>query len=116
MTPAARSVCYFGFYLYATGLTLMIVPNMFLKTFQLPETSEVWIRIVGLLAFCLGFYYHRTGVQNNTAFFRLTIPARIFACIGFTAFVLLDYAPPVLAVFGVIDLLAAAWTWVALKK
>lgn len=116
MSPAARSVFYFGFYLYATGLTLMIAPNMFLKAFQLPETNEVWIRIVGLLAFCLGFYYHRTGVQNNTAFFRLTVPARVIACIGFIAFVLLNYAPPVLAVFGVIDLLAAAWTWVALKK
>ena len=116
MTPAARSLIYFGFYLYATGLTLMVVPNIFLKTLQLPETSEVWIRIVGLLAFCLGFYYHRTGVQNNTAFFRLTVPARIIACIGFITFVLLNYAPPVLAVFGAIDLLAAVWTGIALKK
>ncbi len=116
MTPAARSVCYFGFYLYATGLTLMIVPNLFLTTFRVPETNEVWIRVVGLLAFCLGFYYHRTGVQNNTSFFKLTVPARVFAFVGFTAFVILKFAPPVLAVFGAVDLLCAAWTWYALKK
>ena len=116
MTPAARSVCYFGFYLYATGLTLIVIPDFFLQTFQLPPTNEVWIRVVGVLAFCLGFYYHRSAVQNNVSFLRVTVPARIFACLAFTAFVLLNYVAPVFAVFGGIDLLGAIWTYTALKK
>lgn len=116
MTAAARSVSFFGFYLYATGLTLMIVPNLLLKTFGIPDTNEVWIRVVGVLVFCLGFYYHRTGVQNNTAFIRLTVPARMFACLGFTILVILKYAPPMLAAFGAVDLLAALWTWSALRR
>lgn len=116
MTPAARSVCYFGFYLYLVGLTLIAVPNMFLQTLQLPETKEVWIRMLGVVVFCLGFYYHRTGVQNNTAFFKLTIPTRIFVFISFIAFVLSGYAAPVMAGIGAVDLLGATWTYFALKK
>jgi hypothetical protein len=116
MTPAARSVCYFGFYLYVVGVTLMAVPNMFLQTLQLPETNEVWIRVVGVLAFGLGFYYHRTSVQNNVAFFKLTVPTRVFVFIAFTAFVVLKYVPPILIGIGAVDLLGAAWTYYALKK
>jgi hypothetical protein len=116
MSPAAKSVYYFGFYLYLTGLTLIFVPNLFLKTLQLPETNEVWIRVVGVLVFCIGYYYHRTGAENITVMLKHTIPTRIFVCIAFTAFAALDYVSPVLVVFGVIDLLGAIWTWTALKK
>lgn len=116
MTTAARSVCYFGFYLYAVGLTLIIAPNLLLRTFQLPETNEVWIRVVGLLVVCLGFYYHRSAVQNNIPFLRLTVPARLFACLGFIALVIIKLAPPMLAAFGAVDGLAALWTWMALRK
>lgn len=116
MTPAARSVCYFGFYLYITGLALITVPNLFLRTMQLPETNEVWIRIVGVLVFCLGFYYHRSSIYNNVSFLKLTIPARIFAALCFFSFVVLKLGPPMLAVFGAVDLLAAIWTLLAFKK
>ncbi len=116
MTAAARSVYYFGFYLYVMGITLIAIPNFFLKTLQLPETNEVWIRIVGVLALCLGYYYHRTGVQNNTTFFKLTVPTRMLVFLAFTAFVLLKYTSPILIGIGAIDLLGAIWTMVALKK
>jgi hypothetical protein len=116
MTSAGRSVCYFGFYLYAVGFTLIVIPNMFLQTLKLPETNEVWIRIVGVLAFCLGFYYHRSGVQNNVSFFKLTVPVRIFVCVVFSIFVLLKYVSPILVGIGVVDLLGAIWTYYALKK
>lgn len=116
MTAAAKSVFYFGLYLYVTGLTLIFIPDIFLKTLQLPQTNEVWIRVVGVLAFLIGFYYHRTGAMNNTSFFKLTVPARVIVFVAFTAFVLLKYVSPVLIGFGVVDLLGAAWTWTALKK
>jgi hypothetical protein len=49
-------------------------------------------------------------------FIRWTIPARLAVIIYFLAFVLLVSAPKALLLFGGIDLLAAAWTWIALKK
>lgn len=116
MTASAKSIYYFGFYLYVVGLTLIFIPNLFLKTVHIPETNEVWIRVVGLLAFLLGFYYHRSAVANTTSFFKLTIPARVLVLIVFVSFVLLKYVSPMLIVFGVIDVLGAIWTWSALKK
>ena len=47
MTAASKSIYYFGLYLYVVGLTLIFVPNLLLSTLQMPETQEVWIRIVG---------------------------------------------------------------------
>ena len=116
MSAAARSVCYFGFYLYVTGLTLIIVPNVLLTTLQLPETNEVWIRVAGVLVFCIGYYYHRAGAGNIRAFFKHTIPTRVFVFLAFTSFVLLHYVSPVLIVFGAADLAGAVWTWLALRS
>jgi hypothetical protein len=116
MSPAAKSVYYFGFYLIATGITLVFIPNFFLKTVQLPETKEVWIRVVGLLVFCIGYYYYRAGAENVHALFRHTILMRIVVCAAFVVFVILKLVAPVLIVFGVIDLIGAAWTWSVLRK
>ena len=115
MSSAAKSVYYFSFYLYLIGLTLILVPNLFLKTLQLPQSNEVWIRVVGVLVFCIGYYYHCTGAENIKALLKHTIPTRIFVCIAFTAFAALDYVSPVLVVFGVIDFLGALWTWITLR-
>jgi hypothetical protein len=116
MTAAAKSVCYFGFYLYLTGLSLIMAPNMLLGLLQLPETKEVWIRVVGVLVVCIGYYYHRAGAGNIQAFLKHTIPTRIFVFVSFTSFVLLGYAPAVLILFGAADFAGAVWTWFALKK
>lgn len=94
----------------------MAVPNILLKLVQMPETNEVWIRIVGMLAFCLGYYYHRVASGNIRAFFKHTVPTRLFAAIAFTSFALLDYGPMMLIGFGAIDLAGAIWTWTSLKK
>lgn len=116
MTASAKSVCYFGFYLYVVGITLMAAPNFLLSTLQLPATNEVWIRVVGVLVFCIGYYYHRAGAGNIHAFFIHTVPTRVFVFLSFCAFVLLNYVSPVLILFGAADLAGATWTWFALKK
>ena len=116
MTAAAKSVYYFGFYLYMVGITLMAVPNFLLTTLKLPETNEVWIRVVGVLALAIGYYYHRAGAGNIYAFFKRTIPTRGFVFLTFFSFALLEYVSPMLILFGAVDLLGAAWTWIALKN
>jgi uncharacterized membrane protein YfcA len=116
MTPAARSVMYFGFYLYLVGLTLLFIPNIFLSTLQLPETNEVWIRVVGVTVTGIAYYYHRNGAANLKESFILTVHARVFVFLAFLAFVLLELGPVILILFGSVDLLGAIWTWTALKK
>lgn len=116
MTASAKSVCYFGFYLYVVGITLMIAPNFLLSTLQIPETNEVWIRVVGVLAFGIGYYYHRAGAGNIQSFFIHTVTIRCFVFIAFCVFVLQNYVSAVLILFGVADLAGAIWTWVALRN
>jgi hypothetical protein len=116
MTAAAKSVCYFGYYLYLVGLTLLIAPNFLLSTFRLPETNEVWIRVVGVLVVGIGFYYHRSGVDNNSSFLKLTIPTRIFVFLCFSVFVIMGLVAPVFLVFGVVDLLGAVWTYISFRN
>jgi hypothetical protein len=113
---ASKTILYFGFYLYATGLILLIAPNFLLTTFQMPATEEVWIRVVGVLVTAIGFYYYQIGSKQIAAMYPLTVVARIFVFVCFVVFVLLKFVSPMLIVFGVVDLLGAAWTWMALKK
>lgn len=46
---------------------------------------------------------------------RATVFGRFAVLLFFVAFVLLDFAPPVLILFGVIDAAAAIWTAIALR-
>ena len=116
MSYAARSLFVFGIYLCALGLLLLLVPNLILPLFGAPTTNEVWIRINGMFVLCLSFYYVQAARHGLTGFIRWTIWARAAVIIFFAAFVLLVAAPKALLLFGLIDLLAAMWTWLALKK
>jgi hypothetical protein len=116
MSRAAKSLFVFGIYLCGLGLILLLVPNLILQAFWAPPTSEVWIRINGMLVLCLSFYYVQTARNELTIFIRWTVWARIAVIFYFVAFVLLVSAPKALLLFGLIDLSAAIWTWLALKK
>jgi uncharacterized membrane protein HdeD (DUF308 family) len=116
MTAAGKSVYYFGIYLILMGLTLIVMPNLLLSTFGLPETNEVWVHIVGMLVFNIGVLYFFMAPVNNTVFFAFTAYLRASVVVWFTVFVLLNWAPPVLILFGVVDLLGAIWTFTALRK
>ncbi|HEY2982267.1 MAG TPA: hypothetical protein VGJ22_13865 [Anaerolineales bacterium] len=115
MSKAARSITVFGIYLGFSGLSFIFIPNIFLPLLGFPATTEVWIRMVGLLALILGMYFLYSVRYNDRLFFRATIIARLMFFTGVTAFALLGWASPLLIVFGLVDLAGAAWTWLALK-
>ena len=116
MSRAAKSLFVFGIYICVLGLLLLLVPNLLLPLFGVPETNEVWIRLNGMFLLCLSFYYIQAARNELTDFIRWTVPARIAVIFYFIAFVFLISAPKPLLIFGLIDLLAAIWTWLALKK
>jgi len=115
MSRAARSLFAFGIYLCVLGLALLLVPNLLLRVFGAPTTNEVWIRLNGMFVLCLSFFYVLAARGELTAFIRWTVPARVAVIIYFAAFVLLLSAPKPLLLFGLIDLLSATWTWLALR-
>ena len=116
MSKAAISVFVFSIYLFVLGLILVAFPNVLLSLFRVPETNEVWIRVVGMLVLILGYYYSTAAQNELTPFLRATVIGR-FSVLGFfIVFVLLDFAPPILILFGVIDAVAATWTGLALRN
>lgn len=116
MNAAAKSVYYFGFYLLLLGVTLTAVPNLLLSVFQIPETNEVWIRVVGIILFSLSIYYILMSQTNNTLFISITIYIRFSILLWFSFFVLMGWAPAMLILFSVIDALGGLWTYIELKK
>lgn len=116
MSRAAKSLLVFAIYLCGLGLILLLVPNLILKLFGVPPTNEVWIRINGMFLLCLSFYYIQAARSELTNFIRWTVWTRIAVIFYFIAFVVFVSAPKALLLFGLIDLLAAIWTWLALKK
>lgn len=116
MSKAAFTVRTFGYYLIVLGVTLVAVPNLLLGIFQVPATSEVWIRVVGLLVFNIGVYYIYAARCEAVEFFRASVFTRALVLIGFIAFALAGLAEPVLIGFGVVDFGGGLWTWRALQS
>ncbi|MFO1280849.1 MAG: hypothetical protein U1F51_00030 [Burkholderiales bacterium] len=116
MSKAGFTVRAFGYYLVALGIALVAVPNLLLGAFLMPETNEVWIRVVGLLVFNIGVYYIVAARSEVIEFFRTTIVTRALIFAGFAAFVLAGLAKPMLIGFGAVDFLGGLWTWRALKS
>ena len=116
MSKSARSLFIFSIYLFVLGIILIVIPNVLLNLFTLPETNEVWIRVVGMLVFLVGFYYFRASKSEMKKFFQWTVYARTSVLIFFIVFVLLDLAPPILILFGFIDAVAALWTQLCLRS
>ncbi len=116
MSSAARSIIFFGVYLLIAGLGFLFIPNLLLSIVGLPTTTEVWIRVVGLLVAIIGGYYLFLGRHNDILFFRATVPGRFAVVAGLLAFVLLDLAGPQLLIFAVLDSAGAIWTWYSLRQ
>jgi hypothetical protein len=115
MSPTAKSIFYYSFYMMGMGLGLFFIPNLILGFFGF-ETTEVWVRILGLLAFCAGILYFHCARTNQTEFFRITVPERVIFFLGVVALVIFLDLSPLLAVMGSVDLLGAIWTGWTLKR
>ena len=116
MSYAAKTLLTFGIYLLGLGSLLVFVPNLLLGIFGVQPTSEVWIRIVGMLLLFLGTYDILAARVGFRPFFVWSVPVRLAVIVFFLAYVLLGLAPPVLLLFGSIDVACAIWTWTALRS
>lgn len=116
MTQAARSVLVFGIYLLLLGAALMLAPNLVLTPFGFPATSEVWLRVAGSETAIIGYFFLVSARHGTDGFFRATLVARPFLFFSLCAYALFGLAPPQLILFGVIDLVGALWTFLALRR
>ena len=116
MSRAAKSLFIFGLYLCVLGPCVLLFPNFLLRVFRAPPTSEVWIRLNGMFIICLAFFYLQSARHGLTLFIRWTIPARVAVIFYLTAFIIFLNAPKALLLFGLVDLLSAIWTYLALRS
>ena len=116
MTPAARSLFVFGLYLLAAGTQQLLVPALMLQPQGQPVPTDVWVRVVGLLAIALGLYYRVAARAELLAFMRLSVWVRVGVALAFVGFAVSGLAPVALLGFGLIDAAGAAWTAGALRQ
>ena len=116
MSKTAFTVRAFGVYLVLLGVALVLAPNVLLGLFGMPATSEVWIRVVGLLALNIGVYYRYAAKSEARPFFLASVLVRAAVPAVFIVFVTLGLVSPLLILFGVVDLAGGLWTLTALRQ
>jgi hypothetical protein len=115
MSRSAFSAKVFAVYLFVVGPVLVFAPNLLLSIFRIATTTEVWIRVVGVIAFNLGVYVWVAARHENRAFLEASVYTRLLTFVAFTTFALTGLGSPMLVLFGVIDLCGGLWTGFALK-
>ena len=115
MSRAATSILVFGIYLAAIGAILLAWPNVLLMLLGFPPTTEVWIRVAGVLVLFLAYYFIQSARAGTVDFWRWTTHVRFALIFIFTGLVLLGLARPPLILLGVADFLGAIWTTLALR-
>lgn len=103
-------------YMLGMGLGLLVIPNLLLPLFGLPQTTDVWVRVLGALALVLCTYYYAMIKQQNTTYYRATVWGRYGFCVALVALVVLGYGAKPMLIFAVAEAVLAGWTHFALGK
>jgi hypothetical protein len=110
MSRAATSVFYYAFVFIMGGLGLLLVPQIVLPLLGFSFAGELYARLLGMVMLILAYYYIRAARSELAEFFGWTVHARIAGLGFYIVFSLLRLAPPIVLVFGAMDLLGALWT------
>jgi len=116
MKPAAFTIAAYGVYLLFNGLALLAMLSVALSLLGLPATADPWVRVVGLVAGEIGFYFVVVARNDIRAMFSATVYGRAGAAAIFLALRLSQSGPPQLLLFAAVDLLAASWTYVVCRR
>lgn len=115
MSKSAFSAKVFAVYLFIAGALLATVPNLVLSLLFILPTTEVWIRVIGVVAFMIGIYAWDAAAHEAKSFFVTSVYTRCTVFVAFALFVALGLASPTVMLFGVADLLGGLWTFWAIR-
>jgi hypothetical protein len=102
-------------YLGIVGIILVVLPNTLLPLFGFQTTTETWIRVVGALTASFGWYSLAAARSNDLSYFRASVIQQPALFVVFVGLVLASLAPPMLILFGAVQLVFAIWMWWALR-
>ena len=89
---------------------LLVFPKSTLSLFGHAAPKDHWVRVVGILALSLGYFYIVAAQNNLESLYWASIYARIAGFLGFTALVVFRKAKRKIILFGVLDSIGALWT------
>ncbi len=113
---AAQSLQAFGLYLCFTGAGLLLAPDVLLTPLGMAVPADVWVRLVGILALALGAFDVLAGRDGVASLIRASVWRRLAAGVAIGLLVLLGLAPAALLLFAAVDIAAASWTALALRR
>ena len=116
MDAAAKSLFVYGVYLLLNAVGLVLAPNTVLTLLGAPGTTEPWIRVLGLVVGEVGFYFIFAARRGLSGLYPATVYARGAAALVFVALVVTRVGPWQLLVFAAVDLIAALWTRLLIKR
>ncbi len=115
MSAAARSMQVWAIYATVVGLALLLVPNTLLGVFQIEETTEVWVRVLGGVVLALTVLYWYIVSEGSRRMFQATVYDRgLFAVIA--AVLAFTTGPWQLVLFAIVDAAGALWTHMANRQ
>lgn len=103
-------------YILITALQLIFVPNILLGIFGFEHTSEIWIKVLGIVLLSLAMVYYAIIKSGDSNILKMTIYSRLLAVLCFILLVATGQAATPLILFAGIDLATAIWTWFELKS
>jgi hypothetical protein len=104
-----------GHYLIVLGIVLIFSPNILLAIFLMPTTTEVWIRVVGVLVLNIGVYYIFAALCEAKSFFKASVYTRAFVLLSFIVFAIFGLVSPMIIFFGMVDFCGGIWTHFAIR-
>ncbi len=103
-------------YVILTGLQLIFTPNLLLGMFGFEPTTEVWIKVLGIVILPLSLVYMAVAKSGNHGAIRATVFSRLFVGAGFVLLAVFGQAKMNIILFAGIDIATAVWTWFELKR
>ena len=116
MSNAAKSIFVFNIYRITLGITLLVIPSVLMSLFGLETENEFAFRLVGFMLVMLGGIYLQAARDELTKFFRFSVISRSLVLLFFIVLAIFGIAKPILILFGVVELLGAIWTRIALRS
>lgn len=114
MDAPTLSIFIWGIYVLLIAVLLLFFPDKTLILFGHEKPKDHWIRVLGILAFSLGYFYLNSAQNEVYSFYWASIYARIAGLIGFSGLVVFKIAKPKIILFGLIDTIGAIWTLLTL--
>ncbi len=114
MRDPVVSLRVWSFYVLGIGAALLLVPNLVFDILGIPNTDDVWVRVLGLVAIVLGVVYLAAAAGAHFDMVRASVNARAVAVVGFLV-LWITGGPWQLGIFAALDLAGLAWSWSAVQ-